>query len=153
MKKYYNIINVHNLIYFLIWILTWFCFNCYWLLVGWFSVNKTFWWTSLMCVFYRYCHVKHISQFFNNLGIFPFDLDTYTSLSDVWSYGVLMWEIFSGGKEPFSDISIFELVSKLKEGMLQRTCRIMRFGKNMMVWELSKRNQWNATGIFNKMLS
>lgn len=73
------------------------------------------------------------SQFFNNLGIFPFDLDTYTSLSDVWSYGVLMWEIFSGGKEPFSDISIFELVSKLKEGMLQRTCRIMRFGKNMMV--------------------
>lgn len=68
-------------------------------------------------------------QFFNNLSFFPFDIDTYTSLSDVWSYGVLMWEIFSGGKEPFSDISIFELVSKLKEGMLQRTCRILRFGK------------------------
>lgn len=33
-------------------------------------------------------------------------------------YGVLMWEIFSGGKEPFSDISIFELVSKLKEDLM-----------------------------------
>lgn len=42
--------------------------------------------------------------------------DTNTSLSDVWSFGVLMWEIFSGGKEPFSDISIFKLVSTLKEG-------------------------------------
>lgn len=56
--------------------------------------------------------------FFNNLGIFFFDLDIYILLFDVWSYGVLMWEIFFGGKEFFLDIFIFELVSKLKEGML-----------------------------------
>ena len=27
----------------------------------------------------------------------------YSSKSDVWSYGVVMWEIMSGGKVPYPD--------------------------------------------------
>jgi serine/threonine protein kinase len=29
----------------------------------------------------------------------------YTSLSDVWSYGILMWEIFSKGQTPYTGMS------------------------------------------------
>ena len=29
----------------------------------------------------------------------------YTSLSDVWSYGILMWEIFSQGATPYAGMS------------------------------------------------
>ena len=29
----------------------------------------------------------------------------YTSLCDVWSFGILMWEVFSGGATPYSGLS------------------------------------------------
>lgn len=50
------------------------------------------------------------------ISSFLITTDTCSSLSDVWSFGVLMWEIYSRGKEPFSDISMSELPSKIKEG-------------------------------------
>jgi hypothetical protein len=37
---------------------------------------------------------------------------TFSHFSDVWSFGVLMWEVYSYGKEPYEDLSscdIFEL--------------------------------------------
>ena len=40
----------------------------------------------------------------------------FTLASDVWSFGVVLWEMFSFGKEPFGVLSNEELMQKLKAG-------------------------------------
>jgi serine/threonine protein kinase len=34
----------------------------------------------------------------------------YTSLSDVWSFGILMWEVFSFGMAPYAEYTAMEAV-------------------------------------------
>lgn len=43
-------------------------------------------------------------------------LGKYTSLCDVWSYGVLMWEIFSKGGNPYSGMSNSQAREKIDAG-------------------------------------
>eukprot|EP00079_Xenopus_tropicalis_P012563 XP_002939656.2 PREDICTED: tyrosine-protein kinase ITK/TSK [Xenopus tropicalis] len=47
--------------------------------------------------------------------VFRFGL--YSSRSDVWSFGVLVWEVFSEGKIPFEHLSNSEAVEKISAGL------------------------------------
>ncbi|XP_076842367.1 tyrosine-protein kinase TXK-like [Brachyhypopomus gauderio] len=40
----------------------------------------------------------------------------YSSKSDVWSFGVLMWEVFSDGRTPFGNKSNAEVVEEVSQG-------------------------------------
>lgn len=42
--------------------------------------------------------------------------NVYTSKSDVWSFGILMWEIFSEGDLPYPNIRNEDVVSEVKRG-------------------------------------
>ncbi len=40
----------------------------------------------------------------------------YTSLSDVWSFGVLMWEVYSFAKAPYAEYTAMEAVAAVAAG-------------------------------------
>ena len=41
---------------------------------------------------------------------------SYSKASDVWSFGVFLWELMTKAQQPFSDVDPFEMESYLNEG-------------------------------------
>ena len=42
--------------------------------------------------------------------------NTFTSRSDVWSFGVLLWELATYGRAPYTGIDLFSVLDKLENG-------------------------------------
>uniref|UniRef100_A0A8D0HM82 Tyrosine-protein kinase n=1 Tax=Sphenodon punctatus TaxID=8508 RepID=A0A8D0HM82_SPHPU len=67
-----------------------------------------------------------------------FNYSRFSSKSDVWSFGVLMWEVFTEGKMPFENNTNYEVVTMVSQG--HRLFRPKLASKNaydvmMMCWQ------------------
>lgn len=57
--------------------------------------------------------------------------NVYTEKSDVWSFAVTCWEIFSNGSVPYADLRTSELLAQLEAGTrLQRPADCPQVSKN-----------------------
>ncbi|XP_059326046.1 tyrosine-protein kinase Tec isoform X2 [Ammospiza nelsoni] len=67
-----------------------------------------------------------------------FNYSRFSSKSDVWSFGVLMWEVYTEGKMPFEKSSNYEVVTMVSQGhRLYRpklACKQM-YEMMMMCWQ------------------
>ena len=59
----------------------------------------------------------------------------FTLTSDVWSYGVVLWEIFSLGKEPYPGKSYCEMLPQFKSGY---RLECPQEAKKIATWSISK---------------
>lgn len=62
---------------------------------------------------------------------------TFSSASDVWSYGITLWEMFSYGQQPYDNMKGVEVINILEKGeRLQRTqrCPVEVYKTMEMCW-------------------
>lgn len=68
----------------------------------------------------------------------------YNTKTDVWSYGVLLWELMTRGVVPYPDVDNFDLFSYLKEGrrMLRpRFCPLILYKIMLSCWDENPANR------------
>ncbi|ESN92006.1 hypothetical protein HELRODRAFT_133386, partial [Helobdella robusta] len=74
----------------------------------------------------------------------------YTSQSDVWSFGVLMWEIYSFGGNPYAGIDMNEhFVTRLKEGLRLEKPEVCDFETFEIMTSCWKANQNDRPTFFD----
>jgi len=78
-----------------------------------------------------------------------------TSKSDVWSYGVVMWEIYSFGRAPYPRMSQQEVVKKVQEGFRMDcpdSCPEDLYRKVMVwCWEIDAKNRPSFKQLKDKL--
>nr|XP_025035920.1 tyrosine-protein kinase Fer-like isoform X1 [Pelodiscus sinensis] len=78
----------------------------------------------------------------------------YSTESDVWSYGVLLWEIFSLGAAPYPGMSNQQVVSQVERGFRMRAperCPVEVYDVMLRCWETSPSLRPKFSAIHQEM--
>uniref|UniRef100_A0A8C3IQ72 non-specific protein-tyrosine kinase n=1 Tax=Chrysemys picta bellii TaxID=8478 RepID=A0A8C3IQ72_CHRPI len=78
----------------------------------------------------------------------------YSTESDVWSYGVLLWEIFSLGAAPYPGMSNQQVVSQVERGFRMRAppcCPVEVYDVMLRCWEASPSLRPKFSAIHQEM--
>ncbi|XP_032381153.1 megakaryocyte-associated tyrosine-protein kinase isoform X1 [Etheostoma spectabile] len=70
--------------------------------------------------------------------------EKFSTKSDVWSYGVLLWEIFSYGRQPYPKMSLKEVKEKVEGGYRMEApedCPPSVYSLMMICWEQEPRRR------------
>lgn len=68
----------------------------------------------------------------------------YTTSSDVWSYGVLLWEIASKGARPYDGMDNLKVVTEVDRGYRMpapRGCPVALHKLMLRCWEVDRRTR------------
>lgn len=67
----------------------------------------------------------------------------FTSASDVWSFGIVFWEVMSYGERPYWNWSNQDVIKSIEKGYrlpAPMVCRIFPFSVNIIVYQHGKSN-------------
>lgn len=79
----------------------------------------------------------------------------FSSASDIWSYAIVLWEIFTLGETPFGELSISEVKQYVKEGkLLERPALCLNNIYTLMVqmWNRDRLARPNFCEIIGKLV-
>jgi len=78
----------------------------------------------------------------------------YTSQSDVWSFGVLLWEIMTLGATPYPNIPVKKLFEELKRGERMKrppSCPLNVYELMQTTWQCEPENRPTFSRIVRKL--
>ena len=80
---------------------------------------------------------------------------TFTTQSDIWSFGIVLWEIFSSGTQPYCALSNEEVVERVTNGQILRCpsgCPKELYGLMVRCWASEPKERPTAAEVYKDLL-
>ena len=80
---------------------------------------------------------------------------TFTTQSDVWSFGIVLWEIFSSGTQPYCALSNEEVVERVTNGQILRCpsgCPNELYSIMIRCWATEPKERPTASEVYNDLV-
>ena len=80
---------------------------------------------------------------------------TFTTQSDIWSFGIVLWEIFSSGTQPYCALSNEEVVDRVTNGQILRCpsgCPKELYALMVNCWATEPKERPTATEVYAELL-
>ncbi|EGD77654.1 TK/HMTK protein kinase [Salpingoeca rosetta] len=74
----------------------------------------------------------------------------FSEFSDCWSFGVLMWEIFSYGEIPYPEVEVKEIFMRVREGLRLTqppNCPDRMYSIMAKCWKRDRRTRWTFAAL------